>query len=47
MIHIIVYLEVYLHTGGGDDVVIDSVHVGGDEALQEEKVGTWISLHQF
>ncbi len=32
---------------GGDDVVIDSVHVGGDEALQEEKVGTWISLHQF
>ncbi len=40
-------LEVLLHVGGGDDVEVDSVHVGGDEALQEEKVGTWISLHQF
>jgi hypothetical protein len=39
MIHIIVDLEVLLHIGGGDDVVTDSVHVGGDEALQEEKVG--------
>lgn len=40
MIHIIVDLEVLLHIGGGDDVVVDSVHVGGDEALQEVKVGT-------
>jgi hypothetical protein len=33
MIDIIVDLEVLLHIGGGDDVVVDSVHVGGDEAL--------------
>lgn len=33
-------LEVLLHIGGGDDVVVNSVHVGGDDAMQEEKVGT-------
>lgn len=40
MSHIIVDLEVLFHIGAGDDVVVDSGHVGGDEALQEEKVGT-------
>jgi hypothetical protein len=39
MIHIIVDLEVLLHIGGGDDVVIDSVHVGGDENFARRKGG--------
>jgi len=39
--------EVLLHAGGGDDAAAAaaSAHVrGGDEALQERKVSTWISF---